>query len=450
MSLFTPRLRATLFFLCFAGFLASCATQATDSATQSSNDAIATERAIATGGQAASNQYVILIGLDGLRNDAIDRFPDDAPNLRALAERGVRSKGMVPAMPSVTFVNFYSLATGLYSENTGVVSNSTYSRHLDRVMARSEHSLSEWWGGEPIWVTAEKQGVKTGTMFWLGSEAEIRGVRPTYWLPYEHMKPYDARTEEVLSWLAKPLAERPRFVTIYFHAVDTAAHIYGVGSEEERKAIAQVDAQVGALVAGVEKLGLGDRANYIVVSDHGMANVPSTNVINLDQFISFDDVFIPEFEGPDGAGRSPLIHIFEDGGDIEAIYDALAEASLMNHFTVYRRENLPARWHANNSDRTGDLVVVADVGWLLFGEGLTAKYSAVPLGGVHGYDRHAPSMLATFIGKGPRFVDGKVAEPFDNVEIYGIIANILEIEPTETDGDISNVEYFMVPASIEK
>ena len=449
MPLFTPRLKAILLSLCSAGLLASCATQATDRATQSSNPAMAIESAIATEGQSASDQYVILIGLDGLSNDAIDRFPDDAPNLRALAERGVRSKGMIPAMPSVTFVNFYSLATGLYSENTGVVSNSTYSRRLDRVMARSEHSLSEWWGGEPIWVTAEKQGVKTGTMFWLGSEAEIGGVRPTYWSPYEHMKSYDTRTEEVLSWLAKPLAERPRFVTIYFHAVDSAAHVYGVGSEEERKAIAQVDAQVGALVAGVEKLGLDDRANFIVVSDHGMANVPGTNVINLDQFISFDDVFIPEFEGPDGSGRSPLIHVFNDGGDINAIYDALSRASLTESFTAYRRENLPKRWHADNADRTGDVVVVADEGWLLFGEGLTAKYPAAPMGGVHGYDRHLPSMRATFIGEGPRFAVGEVAEPFDSVEVYGIIADILGVKPVETDGDISNVEYFMKPASAE-
>ncbi|WP_411816538.1 alkaline phosphatase family protein [Hyphococcus sp. DH-69] len=440
MSAIIQSLKKNLLSLCFAGCLAACATPPI---------VAGTTKAAASTTQNENDQYVILIGLDGLRNDAIDRFPEAAPNLRALAASGVRAKGMYPSMPSVTFVNFYALATGLHSENTGIVSNSTYSRHLDRVMARSEHSLSEWWGGEPIWVTAEIQGVKAGTMFWLGSEAEIGGVRPSYWLPYEHMKPYDARTEEVLSWLAKPIEERPRFVTIYFHAVDSAAHVYGVGSKEERQAIAEVDAQVGALMAGVEELGLGDRANFIVVSDHGMANVPDTNIINLDQFVSFDGLFIPEFHGPDGAGRSPLIHIFDDGGDIDAAYAALSKASLTNSFTVYRRENLPKRWHVNNPERTGDIVVVADVGWLLFGEVLTAKYPAAPLGGVHGYDRHAPSMLATFIGEGPRFADGAVVEPFDNVEVYGIIAEILGLTPVETDGDLTNVEHLLTPLSAE-
>ncbi|MCA8888902.1 MAG: alkaline phosphatase family protein, partial [Parvularculaceae bacterium] len=288
--------------------------------------------------QGANDQYVILIGLDGLRADAIDRFPDAAPNLRAMAARGVRAEAMVPVMPSVTFVNFYSLATGLYADRTGVVSNYTYSRELARVMARTEHSQSVWWGGEPIWATAEKQGVKTGTMFWLGSEAEIAGARPTYWSPYEHLMPFGERTAQVLGWLAAPTAERPRLATIYFHAVDTAEHIYGVGSDQERAAIAEVDEQVGALVAGVAALGLADRTNFIVVSDHGMANAPADNIVYLDDYISLNDVFIPAFEGPDGAGRMPLVHVFVENGDLDGVYDALAAAAVKGPFSVYRRE----------------------------------------------------------------------------------------------------------------
>ncbi|GJL92355.1 ectonucleotide pyrophosphatase/phosphodiesterase [Hyphococcus sp.] len=391
----------------------------------------------------SGEQYVILIGLDGLRADAIDRFPDAAPNLSAMAARGVRASGMVPAMPSKTFVNFYTIATGLYPEHTGIVSNSSYSRSLNRVMKRTDHSQSAWWGGEPIWVTAEKQSVKTATMFWLGSEAEIGGVRPSYWLPYEHKKPDHERVAQVLSWLALPEAARPRLVTVYYDHVDTAEHSYGVGSEEERLAIARVDANVGEIVAGVRALGLEDKTNFIVVSDHGMANVPAGNIAYLNDYISLDDVFIPEFEGPDGPGRDPLVHIFVENGDVDGAYEALAEAALSAPFKVYRREHLPERWHMNNPDRTGDIVAVADEGWQLFAKGLTAKYPEAPNGGVHGFDRHLPSMLATFIADGPRFADGVIAEPFDNVEVYGMIAEILGVAPAATDGDLAHVQYFL-------
>ncbi|MBI1366107.1 MAG: alkaline phosphatase family protein [Alphaproteobacteria bacterium] len=393
---------------------------------------------------AASDQIVILIGVDGLRPDAIERYPDAAPHIRALAAKGVRAEGMTPAMPSLTFVNFYAIATGLYAEQTGIVSNWSYSRKLGRVMRRADHGESVWWGGEPIWVTAEKQGVHTGTMFWLGSEAAIEGVRPSHWLPYDGKMSYSDRVKTVLGWLVGP--DHPRFLTIYFQGVDHNEHIYGVGTPEERQAVADVDAAIGQLVAGVNKLGLGARTNFILVSDHGFANVPEGHVIYLDDFISFDDVFIPVFMGPDGAGVSAVTHIFVKKGGADDIYEKLAKASGRGHFKVYRREHLPARWRLDNPDRTGDIVVVADEGWLLWGRSLVSSYAGGPPKGMHGYDRNLPDMQATFIAEGPRFRDGLVVEPFDNVEVYGMIADILGIQPAKTEGDLAHVRYFMRPA----
>jgi len=390
-------------------------------------------------------QIVVLIGLDGLRANAIDDFPEAAPNLRKLAQKGVRAAGMVPAMPSVTFVNFYTIATGLYPEHHGIVSNASYSRADDEVMARADHGNSKWWGGEPIWSTAEKQGVKTATMFWLGSEAEVAGARPSIWLPYQHTKPFDERTSEALEWLAMPERERPRLVTVYFHAVDTAVHINGVRSEQERDAIALMDAQVGALIDGVKQLGLQDKVNFIIVSDHGMISAPGENLIDLEQYISFDDVLIPEFEGPDGPAYTPLIHVFAEADKRAAVYDRLAAASHAAPFKVYRREHLPDRWRMNNLDRTGDIVVVAEPGWMLFGASLEARYPAAENGATHGYDRHLPGMLATFIADGPRFENGVIVEPFDNVEVYGMIANILGVTPAQTDGSLDRVQHFMTP-----
>jgi alkaline phosphatase D len=254
---------------------------------------------------------------------------------------------------------------------------------------------------------------------------------------------------QVLGWLSLPEAERPHLVTVYYDHVDTAAHVYGAGSDQEREAVARVDANVGAIVDGARALGLEDRTNFIVVSDHGMANVPAGNIVYLNDYISLDDVLIPEFEGPDGAYRDPLAHIFVENGDIDGVYGALATASMTAPFKVYRRERLPARWRMNNPDRTGDIVAVAEEGWQLFARGLTPKYPEAPNGGVHGYDRHLPSMLAAFIADGPGFADGAVAEPFENVEVYGIIAAVLSLAPAETDGDLAKVDYFLTPANAD-
>ncbi|MFN4185980.1 MAG: ectonucleotide pyrophosphatase/phosphodiesterase, partial [Hyphomonas sp.] len=190
---------------------------------------------------------VIMIGLDGLNPSMIDRW--EAPNLKALAARGVRAEAMRPVMPSVTFVNFYSLATGLYPKHHGMVENYPYDKVAKEQFDRATGPQEErWWQGEPIWVTAEKQGLPTSIMFWLGSEVPHDGVRPTRWTPYEHNKPYQDRVDEVLAWYDAPEAELPRFAALYFDRVDTAAHYFGPGSEKAKEAVAEVDGYVGQIV----------------------------------------------------------------------------------------------------------------------------------------------------------------------------------------------------------
>ncbi len=389
----------------------------------------------------AAEPIVIMIGIDGLRWDAIDRFP--APTLRALADEGIRAESMTPVMPSLTFVNFYALATGLYANGTGITSNMPYSKQYDEVMLRDMHGESRWWGGEPIWVTAEKQNVRTAAMFWLGSEAKIKGKRPTHWTPYEHNKPHKERVDKILSWLALPEAERPRLLTLYFSDVDSAMHRYGPETPEEGNAILKVDNSIADLRAGIAELGLTDQVNLVVVSDHGMTKVDPDFIVYLDDYIDLDKVFVPAFHSKDGPRGGPFTHLFvKDDGDVDVIYNKLKDAD--RRIKVYKRADIPKEWHLNNNDRTGDIFVVTDEGGMIFARSLKSVYRYPPTG-MHGYDRFAQDMQASFIAAGPSFKKGIKAKPIENVEVYGIVARALGIKPAKTDGNIKNVEYFMVP-----
>ena len=403
--------------------------------------ACATLAPIMGGKQVTAEPIVIMVGIDGLRWDAIDRY--DAPTLEALANEGVRAKSMTPVMPSKTFVNFYALATGLYADSTGITGNLPYSKEYDQVMGREMHAETRWWGGEPIWVTAEKQGVKSAAMFWLGSEAEIKGKRPSHWMPYEHNKPHEERVEQVLEWLALPEAERPRLLTIYFSDVDSAGHRYGPETPEVGNAVKKVDDSLADLRAGIEKLGLTDRVNLVVVSDHGMTKIDPEFMVYLDDYVSMENLFVPSFHSQAGPHSDPFVHIFvKDGADIDDVYSKLKGAH--KGMQIYKREDIPADWHLNNEDRTGDIFAVADEGGMIFVRTLTSTYK-YPATGMHGYDRFAQDMQATFIAAGPNFKKGVKAKAIENVEVYGIIARALGITPVKTDGHIENVEYFMVP-----
>tara|TARA_R110000868_G_scaffold57591_2_gene177839 strand:+ start:73452 stop:74777 length:1326 start_codon:yes stop_codon:yes gene_type:complete len=395
--------------------------------------------ATTAGPAAAEAPIVLMIGLDGLRYDAIDRW--DAPNLRALAARGMRPDHMIPVMPSKTFVNFYSIATGLYPEHHGMISNSPWDRRLNERFSNANGSAQDprWWAGEPIWITAEKQGERADIMFWLGSEIEHDGIRPSIWHPYVHEMPYEDRVAEVLSWFDGPVSEQPRLAAVYFDHVDTVTHRYGPFSPEEGDAVARVDALVGDLVDGMTARGLIDRTNIIIVSDHGMSAVSAERSVNLDTYTDLEGLYVPEFSGSRGPGLEPFIMAYGDADAVDRAYAALDGAN--EHVTVYRRGAMPDTWHFNHPDRGPDLLVLAEPDWLLTMStaDLTNPW-LMSMSGAHGFDNRSESMGATFIGAGPIFPAGTRPEAFENVNVYLMIACALDLIPAATDGDPELVE----------
>lgn len=395
----------------------------------------APDATLAAPAPAPQPQRVLMIGLDGLKPAMVQEW--DAPNLKALAARGVRAEGMTPVMPSLTFVNFYALATGLYPEHHGMVNNYPYDKAANEHFSRETGPQEErWWQGEPIWITAEKQGLKTAIMFWLGSEVPHDGVRPTRWRPYEHNKPYQERVDEVLAWYDLPEEDRPRFAALYFDRVDTAAHYTGQFSARTKEAVAEVDGYVGQLVEGLRDRGLLDTTTIIVVSDHGMASISEEKVVEVGEFLDLDQLVVPQFLGPYGGSSHPFLQIYGDGDAIEAAYEGLKDFD--EHVHVYRRGEMPAHYHLDHPTRGPDLFVVADPGWTLRSADVGGWRPPIP--GNHGYDNLHPDMAATFIAAGPIFPEGTTAAPFENVNVYGMIACALGITPAQTDGDAEVVE----------
>lgn len=397
------------------------------------------------GAEDKDEQIVILVGIDGLRADAIDRA--NAPNMRALAARGVRAEGMTPAMPSKTFVNLYSLVTGLHPKNHGIVSNYFYDRKFGREMDRSRDIQdARWWGGEPIWVTAEKQGVRSGTNTWLGAEAPVGGVQPTYWNPYKksHKRAvYASRVDQVLKWLDLPDGEDIRFGTLYFSVVDDAAHQNHVNSREEINAIEMMDKIMGRLVKGLKDRDLYDRTNIIIVSDHGMIDLSPDRVVNLDPILDVTPFITPDWNRSYGPAYLAFINLYGDEAAIDEAFQKLNGAH--PRLRVLRRGAFPENYHFDHPDRAPDLMLLPDPGWFVYAsEDKTPPPSKLPfLKATHGFHNLHPDMRATFIAAGPSFKEGFTAKPFDNIEVYGIMACALGITPAKTDGNIENVKHFM-------
>ena len=151
----------------------------------------------------SNEEYVILVSFDGFRYDYADRV--ETKNFDYLENWGVKSKSLKPVFPSFTFPNHYSIATGCYADKHKIIGNE-FKTELGNYSYKNKSSVQDpkWYGAEPIWVTAEKNGIITATYFWVGSEAPINGVYPTYYKNYENGIDPDVKIDQVVDWLELP------------------------------------------------------------------------------------------------------------------------------------------------------------------------------------------------------------------------------------------------------
>lgn len=377
---------------------------------------------------------VVLISFDGFRWDYMEKT--DTPNLHRLAKDGVRAQRMIPSFPSKTFPNHYTIVTGLYPENHGIVSNRMWDPSLKKSFVYKDsinNNESIWWGGEPIWATAVKQGQISATFFWPGSEAVIGGVRPSYFVPYEGKVPDSSRVDQVLQWLDMPVEKRPTLITLYFSLTDDMGHKYGPESKDILPAIREMDAMIGRLADGLTLRGLFSKVDIIALADHGFASVSSDSIIFLDDFIDMNSV--------QAIMESPVVGLRSKDGNNRILFDRLSGAHARMH--AYTMENMPARFHYTRNERISPVVLVADEGWMITTRSFFAKYKNYEFGGTHGYDNELVSMGALFVAHGPSFKKGFVAEPFQNIHVYELMAHILRLKPAPNDGSFETVKNML-------
>jgi alkaline phosphatase D len=373
-----------------------------------------------------NKHYVVLVSLDGFRYDYPRMY--GAKHLLAIGARGASAPdGMIPAYPSLTFPNHYTLVTGLYPEHHGIVANSFYDPARNETYAlRDQKTVQDgsWYGGIPLWSLAEQQGMRTACFFWPGSEAKIAGERPSFYLHYTDHYPDDKRIDKVIEWLQLPEAQRPHFITLYYPNVDHEGHEHGPDSPQVRDAVRHVDELMGQLESRLNELHLP--IDLIIVADHGMARVQGDWIdldkyADLSNFTTVGSLLYPKTEA-----------------DAEYAYQQLKAAHA--GFLVYRRAKVPAELHFNQNLREGDPVVVAQGPFLIRAHAPPANgKAAFMLMGEHGYNPfEMTSMRAIFFAEGPDIRPGVKLKPFESVNVFPMIVKILGLESPKVDGS-SNV-----------
>ncbi|OJD27952.1 hypothetical protein ACJ73_00642 [Blastomyces percursus] len=409
------------------------------------------QRTMLSNGTSLFPPTTILISLDGFRADFLNRGL--TPTLNSFIANGVSPSYMFPSFPSVTFPNHFTLVTGLHPESHGIVGNTFWDPALREEFYYTDPLRSmqpKWWTAEPLWVTAEKQGVRTAIHMWPGSEAHIGNIEPTYLDKYNGKEDLVQKANRVISFLDLPGDEeaedlppttgrRPQLIAAYVPNVDADGHTFGPNSTEIRNTIAQVDQMLASIFQGLHDRNLTNIVNVVIVSDHGMATTSTDRLVQLEDLINID--LVDRLDGWPLRGIRP-----KRPEDLETLKQQLAESSkpYRDSIEVYTRETMPDRYHFSRNDRIAPLWVIPKTGWAIvertsFNVKEAKKNNQVyhPRG-LHGYDHEHPLMRSIFVARGPKFPHNPNSrmENFQNIEVYNIVCDSLEIEPHSNNGTL--------------
>ena len=377
--------------------------------------------------------YLILVSIDGFRWDYMDLYP--TPNMDQIAATGVRAERLLPVYPTLTFPNHYSIATGLYPANHGLVGNDFPDYSRDKWYSLYDRKMVEdrgFYRGEPIWVTAETQGMVAASFFFVGTEAPIQGVHPTHWRAYDKDISGNTRVDQVLSWLAEPAENRPHLYTLYFEDVDNYSHWFGPGSSESIAAIAQVDDYIGRLIRGLKKLPHGNLVNIIVVSDHGQGKY----IDDQPAFMLNEHVDMTGITSIDGGS---YLFLYFDQDDPDRARNIISKVNNQwSHGKAYLPSDAPTEWRIDQSSRYPDVLLMPDAGFaILSGPEKANKINP----GDHGWIPEMQEMHGFFIAMGPNINPGVSLGAIKNVDIYPLMAAMLGLQPAQNiDGNPATLD----------
>ena len=408
-----------------------------------------TRQSLDSFGSSYNENKLLLISIDGFRNDYISKF--NMENMMSLIKDGVSASYLKPQFLTQLLPTHISMVTGMYSETHGLVSNSFYDPIYNETFKyNSHHKFNDlkWWNQtEPIWVSAVKKGLRCGNLFWPGGN--IKYMKTNFYKTIDHNESasLEEKFNQAINWFVK---ENYNLVTLYHNELDTISHRYGISSLEFNATIKDIDTKFGTFIKNLKNQNLYDDNNFhlIIVSGHGMIDVQKH--VFLDDYINFS-----KYKAKITALTSTNAFV-QVSDDIDDVINILNQVP---YITAYSKESIPEKWYYKNNIRISDILILANEGVNLhLRSDLPKKILSLNLNeeslqnflkvlndkANHGYDNNLNSMRTIFIGRSSLLRKNfKSSRHVDQVDIYPLMCHLLDIECKPNNGSFNRIKHFL-------
>lgn len=390
-------------------------------------------------GDLAARTVIVLV-FDGFAPSMLDGL--EAPAFARMRQEGSHTHRLLPAFPSQSLVNGFTLSTGCWPEHHGIVSN----LFEDPERGRYDHSRDADWktGCEGMHEAAERQGLRSAALGWYGGVSGTKGPLATHVSAEKTFGDFPedlVRAQEVVRLLRLPARERPRLILAYFRGPDAAAHAGGMSSAAAQEAARASDAAVGTVLSAIDAMPDGDRVALFVMSDHGM--MPVTKLVNLNRILSNHAIDARVEAG----GTSALLYL----RDPEGVAQAEEILGGYPQLEVFRPSRPPPWSKLGDGPRVGDLVVSAKppffledaARWPAWSRWLERWGPETLWGGFvqrasHGYPPETPGVEGLLYARGSGIARGRQLPSLRAVDLHPTVMKLLLLEPGRpVDGKVA-------------
>lgn len=359
---------------------------------------------------AKPSQYVILISIDGLNWDYIKN--NTTNHLDSIMKNGVSTKKLTTSFPTLISPNNYAIATGLNPKNNGITADDFYNKKIKKYFKSNKYD-SRFYMGEPIWVTAESQHIKTGSISWIGSNIKIKGYKSSY---YKSEEPYNKATNSIIKWLEKPYIERPKLIIWNINNIYKTSEKHKSNSSEIKKSITNLDNTIGNFIKQINTLSIKDSVNIIITSGCSATNNNNKNIIYLNKYINkhqIDTIL----------GNNPFLSFYVKNNYKDSVKNQLKK---IKNITIWDKNEFKTQFKIKNGTRIADITILADSNIYL----CKTNYDTINKNSC-GYN----NTFGVFYAIGPAFKKNYKTNSIYNTDIYNLITTILKVKPANNDGD---------------